>query len=241
METDEPQPRREEQAGENNAVLTPDTPCSVCGAEHNPDQGVVVGRVDEESDIPYGLVDVDVMDEWQDPHEESFCNECIADYLLDLQEWVKILNPRQSEAAGFLLLGVELADAIDIINNRPDDSVGYKGVEDYRTRARRHTLEAMDVISAVFPILYGPSRDKYIADPLPEQDTGDDRHWLTRITGLGDAKAEALREAGFDTKEDVREASQNDLTQIKGVGNALAERIKDTAERGESDEEGVVA
>jgi large subunit ribosomal protein L32e len=63
-----------------------------------------------------------------------------------------------------------------------------------------------------------PSEDE-AADP-------DDPVELTDISGVGDAKADALREAGFETVEDVKAASQDDLAEVDGVGNALAARIK---------------
>ena len=49
---------------------------------------------------------------------------------------------------------------------------------------------------------------------------------LTDISGVGDAKADALREAGFETVADIRAASQEELAEADGVGNALAARIK---------------
>ncbi len=49
---------------------------------------------------------------------------------------------------------------------------------------------------------------------------------LTDISGVGDSKAEALREAGYESVDDVRGASQDELAEIDGVGNALAARIK---------------
>jgi large subunit ribosomal protein L32e len=49
---------------------------------------------------------------------------------------------------------------------------------------------------------------------------------LTDISGVGDSKADALREAGYETVDDVRGASQDDLADIEGIGNALAARIK---------------
>ena len=49
---------------------------------------------------------------------------------------------------------------------------------------------------------------------------------LTDISGVGDSKAEALREAGFETVDDVRGADQSQLANVSGVGNALAARIK---------------
>ena len=49
---------------------------------------------------------------------------------------------------------------------------------------------------------------------------------LTDISGVGASKADALREVGFETVEDVRGADQAALTEADGVGNALAARIK---------------
>ncbi len=49
---------------------------------------------------------------------------------------------------------------------------------------------------------------------------------LTDVSGVGEEKAEALREAGFDTVDDLRRAGQSDLSEVDGIGNALAARIK---------------
>jgi large subunit ribosomal protein L32e len=49
---------------------------------------------------------------------------------------------------------------------------------------------------------------------------------LTDISGVGESKAQALREAGYGTVADVRGASQDDLSEIEGIGMALAARIK---------------
>jgi large subunit ribosomal protein L32e len=47
------------------------------------------------------------------------------------------------------------------------------------------------------------------------------------IAGVGASKADALREAGYESVEDVRAASADDLSEVEGIGNALATRIKD--------------
>ncbi|WP_420181874.1 50S ribosomal protein L32e [Haloarcula sp. KBTZ06] len=49
---------------------------------------------------------------------------------------------------------------------------------------------------------------------------------LTDISGVGPSKAESLREAGFESVEDVRGADQSALADVSGIGNALAARIK---------------
>ncbi|PSP54817.1 50S ribosomal protein L32e [Halobacteriales archaeon QS_1_67_19] len=54
----------------------------------------------------------------------------------------------------------------------------------------------------------------------------DEPETLEDISGVGESKADALREAGFETVEDVKGASQDELAQAEGVGNALAARIK---------------
>ena len=54
----------------------------------------------------------------------------------------------------------------------------------------------------------------------------DELEELEDISGVGESKADALREAGFESVEDVKGASQDELAQAEGVGNALAARIK---------------
>jgi len=54
----------------------------------------------------------------------------------------------------------------------------------------------------------------------------EDAEDLTEIGGVGDETAESLREAGYETVEDVREASQDDIAAVDGVSTALAARVK---------------
>ena len=60
---------------------------------------------------------------------------------------------------------------------------------------------------------------------------------LEEISGVGPSKADALREAGYETVEDVKAASQSELSEVDGVGNALAARIKADVGGLEVDEE----
>ncbi|WP_251331146.1 50S ribosomal protein L32e [Haloplanus pelagicus] len=57
-------------------------------------------------------------------------------------------------------------------------------------------------------------------------DTDDDIQEIEDIGGVGPSKAEALVEAGYESIEDLKAASQSELADIEGVGNALAARIK---------------
>ncbi|WP_440764625.1 50S ribosomal protein L32e [Natronorubrum sp. DTA7] len=66
-----------------------------------------------------------------------------------------------------------------------------------------------------------------MADEEPEDNSAEDEpQELEDISGVGASKAEALRDAGFDSIEDVKEADQDDLAEAEGIGNALAARIK---------------
>ncbi|WP_049936013.1 50S ribosomal protein L32e [Haloplanus natans] len=57
-------------------------------------------------------------------------------------------------------------------------------------------------------------------------DAEDDIQEIEDIGGVGPSKAEALRDAGYESIEDLKAASQSELADIDGVGNALAARIK---------------
>ncbi|UPV75014.1 50S ribosomal protein L32e [Halorussus limi] len=57
-------------------------------------------------------------------------------------------------------------------------------------------------------------------------DDNDEPQSLEDVSGVGPSKAEALRDAGFESVQDVKAASQDDLAEVEGIGNALAARIK---------------
>ena len=61
---------------------------------------------------------------------------------------------------------------------------------------------------------------------MSDEEPDDEHEALTDISGVGEAKAENLREAGVETVDDIRQLSQEELSDIDGIGNALAARIK---------------
>lgn len=71
-----------------------------------------------------------------------------------------------------------------------------------------------------------------LAEELDEDETvtvdesAETEESIEDISGVGPSKADALREAGFESVEDVKAASQSDLADVEGIGNALAARIK---------------
>ncbi|GGN97329.1 MULTISPECIES: 50S ribosomal protein L32e [Haloarcula] len=101
-----------------------------------------------------------------------------------------------------------------------------------------------DDVESEQPLDGEPAED---ADQRAEEaDSEAEEMELTDISGVGDAKADSLREAGFETVDDVRAADQSALAEVSGVGNALAARIKadvgglevDTETEAEVEEEG---
>ncbi len=64
------------------------------------------------------------------------------------------------------------------------------------------------------------------ADDEEEVDEDEGPAELTDISGVGESKADALREAGYESVADIKSASQSDLAEVEGVGMALAARIK---------------
>lgn len=52
---------------------------------------------------------------------------------------------------------------------------------------------------------------------------------LTELSGVGDATAESLRDAGYDAVDDVRSASVEDLVDVDGVGESLAMELSEEA------------
>lgn len=49
---------------------------------------------------------------------------------------------------------------------------------------------------------------------------------LENISGVNTSKAEALRKAGYESADDLRAASHDELSDVSEIGNALAARIK---------------
>jgi small subunit ribosomal protein S4e len=64
-------------------------------------------------------------------------------------------------------------------------------------------------------------------DPAEDTDDETDDGDLEDIAGVGPAKADALREAGFESIADVRAATVSELSTAEGIGESLAGQIKD--------------
>jgi large subunit ribosomal protein L32e len=91
-----------------------------------------------------------------------------------------------------------------------------------RIKAETDDIEVSDDVDADVEELVDGA-DETDEDDEDDEDTIEE---LTDISGVGDSKAESLREAGYDNLAKIKGASQDDLANVDGVGMALAARIK---------------
>ena len=68
--------------------------------------------------------------------------------------------------------------------------------------------------------------DDNAEESASDAESEEDEREIDDISGVGPSKADALRDAGFETVEDLKRAEQSDLADVEGIGNALAARIK---------------
>lgn len=65
---------------------------------------------------------------------------------------------------------------------------------------------------------------------MSDDNSGETARKLTEIAKVGSGTAESLRDAGFDSVADVREADTDELTAVDGIGESRATEIKQNAE-----------
>ena len=93
-----------------------------------------------------------------------------------------------------------------------------------RIKAETDALEVSDDVEAAVGELGSGETDTDTA-AADEADAPEITE-LADISGVGEAKAEQLREAGYDSVDQVRGADQDELAEVDGIGMALAARIK---------------
>ena len=64
-------------------------------------------------------------------------------------------------------------------------------------------------------------------DSEEEESTEDFQEELCSISGMTENRAQSLKDAGYDSKGALVNASEEDLTEVKGIGSTLAARIKE--------------
>ena len=102
-----------------------------------------------------------------------------------------------------------------------------------RMKAETDELAVSDDVEAEVDELGDEGGDAAEADDdeadeteVDEDDEEPELTELTDISGIGDAKAETLREEGYTSIDHIRGASQEELADVEGIGMALAARIK---------------
>jgi len=161
-----------------------------------------------------------------------------------------------SEIEDLAGVGASKADALR--------EAGYESVEDVRAASVDELSEVEGVGNALAARIKDDVGDLEVEEDDSEDDSSADSEStdaddesddseadaedrdLDDISGVGASKADALRDAGYTTLDDVRGASQSDLSGVEGVGNALAARIKadvgdldvDAEPEGEVEDEG---
>jgi large subunit ribosomal protein L32e len=98
-----------------------------------------------------------------------------------------------------------------------------------RAKAEVDEVEVSDDVEADIEELAPEEEDdesESEASAADEAADEDEFEELTDISGVGQSKADALKDAGYETVDDIRVASQDDLAEVDGVGMALAARVK---------------
>ena len=102
-----------------------------------------------------------------------------------------------------------------------------------RMKAETDELAVSDDVEAEVEELGDEGGDAAEADDdeadkteVDEDDEEPELTELTDISGIGDAKAETLREEDYTSIDHIRGASQEELADVEGIGMALAARIK---------------
>lgn len=86
--------------------------------------------------------------------------------------------------------------------------------------------EAEDVSEDAEPAAAEPEEPTDEAPADEESETEEVPEELVEISGVSEERAGTLRDAGFESVDEIRRADQSDLAEIDGIGTALAARIK---------------
>jgi large subunit ribosomal protein L32e len=124
--------------------------------------------------------------------------------------------------------------AIDGVGEETADDLreaGFETVTDLREADQDELTAVEGVGNALAARIKADVDDLDVADEdeAAEDETageGEVPDELADVSGVGAEKADALRDAGFETVADLSRAEQSDLADVEGIGNALAARIK---------------
>ena len=142
--------------------------------------------------------------------------------LAEIEAIGKALSARIKSAVGDLEVEAEEASDADEAETPEADETAEESVSEEAAEAE----EPEDAAEADEPEPEAEESELDEADEAEEAEVDEDASDLEDISGVGPSKADALREAGYESIEDLQAASQAELAEIEGIGNALAARIK---------------
>ena len=150
----------------------------------------------------------------------------------DYEELTDVDGVGESKAEALRDAGFESIE--DLHEASVEDLTGVEGISDALAARIKADLDDIDTEEAAKVSEEVDAEDDAdeseaeASDPDTDTDAGDGDEYeeLTDISGVGESKAEALREAGYEEVEAVKAASQSELADVEGIGNALAARIK---------------
>lgn len=110
---------------------------------------------------------------------------------------------------------------------------GYETLEDVRNATEDDLVEVSGIGPALAEQILAdlkasaapPEEEEVETDTSPDEEPEPGQE-LTDVSGVSEARAEALYDAGYETIDALREADQDDLVEVDGIGRALAARIK---------------
>jgi large subunit ribosomal protein L32e len=117
--------------------------------------------------------------------------------------------------------------AVDGVGEETADDLreaGFESIADLREADEDELAAVEGVGNALAARITADVADLDVAEE--DETEGEVPDELTGVSGVGEEKADDLRDAGFESVADLRRAEQSDLADVEGVGNALAARIK---------------
>jgi large subunit ribosomal protein L32e len=122
--------------------------------------------------------------------------------------------------------------AIDGVGEETADDLreaGFETVSDLREADQDDLTEVEGIGTALAARIKADVEELDVEESADDENDATDEETpdeLTDVSGVGEEKAESLREAGFESVADLERADQSNLADVEGVGNALAARIK---------------
>ena len=167
-------------------------------------------------------------DEHENGTEEESVDEQVADASEEENSLTEMGGVDEETAESLTAAGYETVEHVAAADQESLQEVdGVSTALAARIKAETAGVSVSDEVDSAVSEL-GADADTETTDATESADEADDGEIteIEDISGVGGVKAEALREAGYDSIDYIRGASQDELANVEGVGMALAARIK---------------